>query len=946
MSDSILHPPASPPTGALPGSPPGLPSFSAGLSQEQAKQILARDGFNELPASQPRPIWRIALKIVLEPMFLLLVACGGIYLLLGSLEDALILLGSVVIIMAMDLVQERKSERALDALRDLSSPRALVMRDGQQRRIAGRDVVSGDILYLAEGDRIPADAVLVASSGMMVDESLLSGESLAVEKQAVALAGSDGKPATMPTAMAAPGGMDTPFLFSGTLVVQGKGTAQVLATGANTALGRIGHALAAVKEEPSRVQQETAHAVKVVALGSIVLVLLLMVWYGISRHDWLHGILAGLTLAMALLPSELPLILTIFLGLGAWRMAKQQVLTRRTQALEMLGSASVLCVDKTGTLTQNHMALAQLMVAGEAWHFSETTRAAPEPGAKNTVANATAGSGNAMDDSGNATAGSGNAKAVSANTAAGYVNTAAAALPPGSASPFPEAFHETLEFAMLASQRDPFDPMEQAIQQAGKTSLAGTTHIHTGWTLVEEYPLSKDLLAMSRVWRSPDQVDYVIAAKGAPEAIFDLCHLDAAAIARLSADVDQLARQGLRVLAVARAGFRRAALPEIQHDFAFRLLGLIALADPLRATVPAAIAECRAAGIRVLMMTGDYPATAMAIAQQSGLLAGATPAVPLTGSDLATMDQATLQARLKPGPGENNVFCRVQPEQKLQLVNALKQAGEVVAMTGDGVNDAPALKAAHIGIAMGGRGTDVARESAALVLLDDDFSSIVAAVRLGRRIFDNMRKALVFVIAVHIPIAGMSLLPVFMGWPLLLLPIHVVFFELMIGPTCSIVFEGEAEDAHIMQRPPRPRDASIIDRALVMRGLLQGGILFVLQLGLYLLAQQMALPLEQARAVTFSAMVISAIALIFINRGGDKAERMTLAAVSKPNPALWWVVGATLAMLAAALLIPALSALFHFSTPVMPPAPHPPPAPALAVSAPGASDAGAGRAPG
>ena len=819
----------------------------AGLSQLAAQQRMAADGPNELPSSQPRSLAAIAWVILREPMFILLVACGSIYLVLGSKQDAFILLGSVLIIMLMDFVQERKSARALEALRDLASPRALVLRDGQQQRIAGREVVCGDVILLAEGDRIPADAVLFDNLGMLVDESLLSGESVPVRKSAIAT------DAVLPQAVASPGGEDQPWLYSGSLVVQGKGSALVLAIGDKTMLGRIGKALVTQKEELSQVQLETAVAVKQVALACIGLVLLLAIWYGVTRHDWLNGILAGLTLAMALLPVELPLVLAIFLGLGAWRMAQQQVLTRRTSAIEMLGAATVLCVDKTGTLTQNRMALTQMVADGQVHVFDAAQSKA--------------------------------------------------------ATALPEVFHATLEFAMLASQRNPVDPMEQAIQAMGKLALADTEHIHIGWTLVEEYPLSPQLLAMSRVWQSPDLADYVIAAKGAPEAIFDLCHLPPERMASLSADANRLAAQGLRVLGVARASFQHATLPQGLHDFDFILLGLIALADPLRPTVAGALAQCHAAGIRVIMITGDYPATAQSIARQAGLsLPAKAPDGILTGLELDALDEAQLQARLQQAQ-PINIFCRAQPEQKLRLVNALKQAGGVVAMTGDGVNDAPALKAAHIGIAMGGRGTDVAREAAALVLLDDDMSSIVTAVRLGRRIFDNIRKAVVFIIAAHVPIAAMSLLPVFLGWPLLLLPIHVVFFELMIGPTCSIVFEGEPEEVNVMQRPPRARGARIFDKALLLRGLAQGSLLLVLQLGLYLLTQHLGWSTGQSRAITFSAMVLGDIWLIFVNRNSSLPWYRAMAL---PNPALWWVVLSALGMLALALTVPMLRSLFHF----------------------------------
>ncbi len=533
-------------------------------------------------------------------------------------------------------------------------------------------------------------------------------------------------------------------------------------------------------------------------------------------------------------------------------MAKQQELTRRIAAIEMLGGATVLCVDKTGTLTQNRMAVAQLVVHDEV-----------------------------------------------------YIWPDAAAQPADMQTTLPEAFHQTLEFAMLSSHREPFDPMETAILQAGHSALAGSEHLHQNWTLLEDYPLSPALLAMSRVWQSPDLTDYVIAAKGAPEAIFDLCHLSTAQIAQLTAQVDQVAAQGFRLLAVAQASFRPQELPKIQHDFAFSLLGLVALVDPLRPTARAAIAQCLTAGVRVMMMTGDYPATALNIATQAGL---DTQGGVVTGTEIEALNDHQLQQRLSSA----NVFCRLQPEQKLRLVTALKQNGDIVAMTGDGVNDAPALKAAHIGIAMGGRGTDVARESAALVLLDDDFGSIVTAVKSGRRIVDNIGKAVVFVVAAHIPIAGMSMLPVMLGWPLMLLPVHIVFFELMIDPTCSIVFEAEPAEANLMQRPPRDSDEKIFNKALLLLGFTQGGVLLLVLLVVYLTAQWAALPEPQVRALTFSAMIVGDIWLMFINRSWSLS---LTRAFTLPNPALWWVLLSGLLMLGLALFLPLLNRLFRFETP-------------------------------
>jgi Ca2+-transporting ATPase len=841
---------SAPPIQTSPNTGNGMPP---GLTAARAAQRLAVEGPNELPASGPRSIWAIALGVAREPMFLLLMACGAIYLAMGSRADAAMLIGFVVVVMAITFFQERRTERALDALRDLTSPRALVLRDGAPLRIAGRDVVRGDLLMIAEGDRVPADAVLLSGVNLSVDESLLTGESVPVRKMAVADGEDPGIDAR--TAPGAPGGEDLPWLFSGTLVVQGKGTARVLATGERSALGAIGRALASVEEEPTRVQRDTAVVVRKVAIAGVLLSVLIAIGYGVTRGEWLTGLLAGITTAMALLPEELPVVLTVFLGLGAWRIARQRVLTRRVPAIEMLGAATVLCSDKTGTLTQNRMAVAALFAQGESVSLTAAQ----------------------IDD-------------------------------PDAAGVLGERFHELLEFATLAGHRDPFDPTEQAIAGTTRRLLARTEHLHPEWELVNEYPLSRDLLALSRVWKAADREQFIVAAKGSPEAIVDLCHLDAMDAARMAAEVDRLASRGLRVLGVARADFAARAdgsLPAQQHDFEFRLLGLVGLADPLRDAVPGAVAEARTAGVRVCMITGDYPATAMNIAAQAGI---DTSAGYLSGDDVAALDEAALCERLR----TVNVYCRVVPEQKLRLVNAFKTNGETVAMTGDGVNDAPALKAAHIGIAMGGRGTDVARESAALVLLDDDFSSIVAAIRLGRRIFANLRKVVTFIIAVHVPILGLSLVPVLFGWPLLLMPVHVMFLELIIDPVCSVVFEAEPEEPNAMQRPPHERDASIFESSLLWLGVLQGVLLLVAVIGVYLWARQSGAEEDEVRTLAFCTLVIGNIGLIFTNRSHSAGW---LDILRTPNMVLWVTTSAALLVLGAVLGVPALRGAFHFSVP-------------------------------
>jgi len=807
----------------------------AGLTATSAASRIASDGYNELPSSKGRSTLAIALNVVREPMFMLLAACGAIYLVLGDTQEALMLLGFVAMVIGISLFQEHKTERALEALRDLSSPRALVIRDGEPTGIPGREVVCGDIIMLAEGDRVPADALLLSCSVLAIDESLLTGESVPVRKRA----GHDYE-----QQLGRPGGDDLPFIFSGTLVVQGKGIAKVCATGLHTEIGRIGKALTRLEQEPTGIQRETSVAVKRLAWIGFALAALVAIWYGMTRTDWLNGFLVGITLAMAILPEELPVILTIFLGLGAWRISRKRVLIRHIPVVESLGSATVLCVDKTGTLTQNRMALAMLSVDGQSLDVNS-----PDLGGLS------------------------------------------------------ETFHELLEFSVLASQRDPFDPMEKAIREVGHRLLAPTEHWHEDWMLVEEYPLSPELLAMSQVWQSPEGDRYVIAAKGAPEAIVDLCHMDPHRAEVVTRQVNVMAEQGLRVLGVARSSFTRTTLPELQHDFEFNLLGLIGLLDPVRPAVPTAIKESREAGIRVVMITGDHPTTARKIAQQIGLV---TDDGIISGPELDAMSDAELQLQIS----RINVFCRVVPEQKLRLVNAFKSSGEIVAMTGDGVNDAPALKAAHIGIAMGGRGTDVAREAAGVVLLDDDFSSIVEAVKLGRRIFDNLKKAIAFVIAAHFPIVGLSLVPVMFGWPLILLPVHILFLQLIIDPACSIVFEEESEENDIMRRRPRAPNSSLFDRSTVTLGLLQGLCLFLIVLTIFTISLHRGDSAEHARTLTFTALILASLGLIITNRSWSRSMAEMFRV---PNQALWWVIGSALGLLALVLTVPFLREVFRFT---------------------------------
>ena len=806
--------------------------FPKGLSESEAQKNLLHHGYNELPSSKPRNLWAIALGVVREPMFLLLVSCGVLYLLLGDLLEGLLLLGFVFVIMGIEFYQERKTEKALDALRDLASPRALVLRDGRERRIAGREVVPDDIIILQEGDRVPADATVLSSISLLVDESLLTGESVPVRK--IDWDNQQGK--------VQPGGDDLPFVYSGTLVVQGNGMAWVTATGINTEIGKIGKALEVVPAEDMKMKREMGTLIRRLAIIGTLLCLLVVALYTLSRGDMLKGFLAGLTLAMALLPEEFPVVLAVFLALGAWRMAKKSVLTRRPAAIEALGSATVLCSDKTGTLTQNEMTATWLYKGAEFFSLAAS-------------------------------------------------------------GDFPENFHEIIEYGILSSQTNPFDPMERAILRLSERHLAGTEHIHRDWEMLKEYPLSRELLAMSRVFKQTGTDEKIIAVKGAPEAIFDLCHLDAGQQHEWAKAVEHLAGKGLRVLGVGKASVGTSDLPEIQHDFAFRFVGLIGLSDPIRPNVPEAVAECLRAGVRVIMITGDYPVTAMNIAREIGLPNCDTC---ISGQELHDISEEELAEKIR----QVNVFARVVPEQKLKIVNALKKNREIVAMTGDGVNDAPALKAAHIGIAMGEKGTDVAREASSLVLMDDNFASIVGAIKMGRRICDNLQKALGYIFAIHVPIAGLSLIPVFFAdLPLILWPVHIVFLELIIDPACSIIFEAEQAEATVMSRPPASMDEPFFGTRKIFLSCMQGvGVLLVV-LAVYGFGLSSGYAEKEVRAFSFITLIAANIAVILSNRSWSRNIFQILAS---PNPTVKWVVGSAILFLALVLEVPFLTQVFLF----------------------------------
>ncbi len=803
-----------------------------GLSEDQVLKQRKLEGYNELPSSKPKSLLSIGMGVVKEPMFILLVVCGMLYLLLGDVGEGIMLLGFVFVVMGIEFYQEKKTEKALDALKNLASPRALVIRNGQTFRIPGREVVTNDIIILREGDRVPADGIVVQSTSLMADESLLTGESVPVKKREF----TEGDKSFVP------GGDDIPVVYSGSMIVQGNAQVKIIATGSRTELGKIGKALESVKEEPTRLKSEMTILVKRLAIIGLILCLFVIALYTYTRGDLLKGFLAGLTLAMAMLPEEFPVVLTVFMAIGAWRMSRRSVLTRKPSAIETLGSATVLCTDKTGTLTLNNMTVTRLFNGED---FLSVKRN----------------------------------------------------------SDFPEPFHEIIEYGILSSQVTPFDPMEKAILRIGDQFLQNTEHIHTDWEMEKEYPLSKEMLAMSRAFTNTGTKQIVIATKGAPEAVFDLCHISSSETTRLNKVVETMASDGLRVIGVAKAYIDSKTLPGIQHDFDFEFIGLIGLSDPIRDNVPDAVKQCYKAGIRVIMITGDYPVTASNIGKDIGLK---NYNECITGPELELMSEETLTEKIK----NINIFARVVPEQKLKIVNALKKNNEIVAMTGDGVNDAPALKSSNIGIAMGEKGTDVAREASSLVLMDDNFASIVGAIKMGRRIFDNLQKALGYIFAIHVPIAGLSLIPVFFAdLPLILWPVHIVFLELIIDPACSIIFEAEKPEKDVMNRPPRAMDEPFFGPKKIMLGVTQGIGILIITLIVYFLGLRAGYTDNSVRTMTFIVLVISNIAVIMSNRSWSSN---IFSILKTPNSTVKWIVGGAIIFLFAVLYIPFLRELFQF----------------------------------
>lgn len=795
-----------------------------GLSSSEAIHKLKEFGYNELHSSKPKNVWHIAYEVIKEPMFLLLISCATLYMIVGDYREGIIMVSTVFIIIAITFYQSQKTERALEALKKLSSPRALVIRDNIEIRIPGREVVPGDLVILNEGDRVPADGVIINTNHLAADESLLTGESVPVFKNTSSQDVSSTK------------------VFSGTLIVQGRGLIQVTSTGSKTEFGKIGTSLENINEDETRLQKEMKVLIRTFfIIGGVICLALVFVFY-YTRGNFIQSLLNGLSAAMALLPEEFPVVLTVFLALGAWRLSKQNILTRKPSAIETLGSATILCSDKTGTITQNKMEVSAASI-------------------NNTII-----------------------------SAGSFTNNA--------------DISELLLAAHMASQTNSVDPMENAITFSYEQNCLAS--IKKEMQLVKEYALSKTVLAMSRIYAAEQKDNCVVFTKGAPETVFKLCALNESELKTHFASFEKMAASGLRVLAVAKTNCLYSTLPTNQSDLKLNFIGFIGLEDPVRPEVPAAIKECKSAGVKVVMITGDYPITAKSISIKAGLPANGEI---MTGEELNKLTDEELIKKIE----SISVFARVIPEQKLRIINAYKKNKEIVAMTGDGVNDAPALKAADIGIAMGGKGTDVAREASSLVLLDDNFASIVSAIRLGRKIFDNLQKAMSYILAIHIPIIGLTLLPAFnSALPLLLLPLHIVFMELIIDPVCSVAFESEQEEKSIMNRPPRNPDEKFFGTKKLLYSILQGLLLFIMVLTVYFISEKEGHSEGEIRAITFSALIIGNIFLILTNLS---KTRSFLSALFEKNIPLLSILTLASLLLCAINFIPYLSSLFSFENP-------------------------------
>lgn len=788
-----------------------------GLNSEEVEKLQKKYGMNELVSQEKPNMLKKFLGVFKEPMFLLLLIAATVYFLLGAPKDGAIMLVFVGFVASITFIQEWKTEKTMNALKDLTSPKVNTLRNGKNILIKSTELVPGDVVFLSEGERIPADCIVLEPSNFSVDESILTGESEYVMKVST----TQSEKST--------DYWKKDILYAGTLCVFGKCTAIVKFTGINTEYGKIGKAISEAKDEPTPLQKKVSILVKNIAIAGVILCISVMVASYFYSFDILNSILSGISLAMAIIPEEFPVVLTVFLSMGAYRLAKNNTLMRKISAVETLGSATVLCVDKTGTITQNKMKVKSIYSDGRIFNNEDL---------KN---------------------------------------------------------KELSDLMVLSCEKDPYDPMEKAILEAANLSQLETVY---------KYDLSKKIAFDSKTKRMANiyikDNKYYVAVKGSAETVLGLCNLDKQTMDEINIEIDKMASNGLRVLALADCTSEEVYEDLECYELTFK--GLVGLQDPPKEGVEEAIKLCKKAGIRVVMITGDYSKTAMAIGEEIGLKF--TDKV-IVGNEIDSLSENELCEVVK----SCDVFSRVIPEQKMKIVKALKKNGEIVAMTGDGVNDAPALKSADIGIAMGQRGTEVAKEAADMILMDDNFTTIVKSVKDGRRVYDNIRKAMVYILIIHIPIAAMAMFAPLFNLPPLLLPMHIMLLELIIDPTCSIVFEGEPAEANIMENPPRPPQEPILTRSLTIKVVLQGIIMFLAAFMPFHYMIDLGISSEYARSFSLITFIVANVTLVLVNR--SNTELLYHLIKEKGSKVRLIVNSMALIMVFAIVYIPILNGFFR-----------------------------------
>lgn len=753
-----------------------------GLTTSKAKELQEQFGKNELMTEKKKSLLHQIFHVISEPMFVLLIVASIIYFILGQPKDGAIMLVFVIGMISIEAIQEWKTDKTLNALKDLSAPHIKVLRDGNEKIINTADLVPGDIMFISEGVKIPADGLLIKSSTLCVDESSLTGEADGIWKTTA----DDNKNISDDY-------WRSDYCYAGTLVTQGTGTILVDKIGSATEYGKIGQNIISAPENPTPLQKQTGKLVKSCAIIAAVLVLFVGVitYFNIPDHNFkdriIESILSGVTLGMAMIPEEFPVILTVFLSMGAWRLAKKQSLIRRLPSVETLGAVSVLCVDKTGTITMNKMAVRDI------WSMSADRK-------------------------------------------------------------------KVIQIMGMGCRSDAYDPMEKAMISYCEEEKI-TKDILFGGELIKEYAFTDESKMMGNVWKNGDSI--VVAAKGSPERILTICTLTDDERKIAEDKIREMSSQGLRVIAIGQMLLNiEDDIPDTINNCSLQLCGIVGLADPPRESIKEDIKTCTKAGVRVVMITGDNGITASSIAKQINM-----PNCDkiITGDEINKMNDTELQEMVK----DVSIFSRVVPEHKMRIVKAFKANGEIVAMTGDGVNDAPALKYADIGIAMGKRGSEVSREAADLILLDDNFSTIVDTIKDGRRIYDNIRKAVGYVFTIHIPIAFAALLAPILGINpscLLLLPLHVVLLELVIDPTCSVVLERQPAEEDIMKRCPRNPNEKLLTSKNLFKSVAQGLVIFGASFGTYFVfLNHNAANAPLARAMGLTIILLSNLLLVQVN---------------------------------------------------------------------------------